>query len=367
MKHKKTNNNYLKTKDWINTTINSSELASSYYKEMFDEEIIEVPIPKGVNPPNWGAYRKFTKAFVATIDNGSIWKDNFNFFVVTPDKKLLCDLVFEGWWDNFIPNNMPESTLNISSATILTGSATNNYYHWLFDILPRIHLIKLNGMEVEKYVFEKLKWPIQFETLEKLGIPQKKILQIESPNSHIKADKLIVASIPELSGSCPKWANDFVRETFLNSKQIAKINEFERIYISREDANWRKVSNEEEVTNYLVKKGFKKVALTNMSLDEQINIFNSAQIIVSPNGAQLGNLVFCNPGAIIIELFNQTTGEFFNISHYLKLDYFHLKCKAANNQFKNKALHDSGPPEFLRNNFFVNIKELEYILKLVGI
>jgi hypothetical protein len=366
MAQKGPNHYYSKTKDWINETISNKNLISDYYKEMFQEEIITVPIPKGIDPPDWGPYRKFEKNFVALIKNGSIWKRSYNFFVVTPNKKILRDLVFKGWWENFEPNKMPPPTQYVPSATILTGSATNNYYHWFFDVLTRIHLIKMNGFDVDKYVFEKLQWPIQFETLDMLGIPRNKIMQMEGKNFHLKAEKLVVASIPELTGSCPKWAVDFIRDTFLEKHKTIKSKEYERIYISREDAKWRKVANEQEVANYLSKKGFRKVVLSSLSLMEQIRIFSSARIIVSPNGAQLANLVFCDPGAMIIELFSQTTDEFFKISHYLKHDYYHVKCKIAEN-VQQQSFHDSGPPAFLRNNLLVEIDKLDQIFKLIGL
>jgi Glycosyltransferase 61 len=359
-------NYYSKTKDWVNETISNNHQSAVYYKEMFQEEIITVPIPKGIDPPDWGPYRKFEKNFVALIKNGSIWKYGYNFFVVTPNNKILGDLVFKGWWENFDPNKIPPPTQYVTSATILTGSATNNYYHWLFDVLTRIHLIKMNGFDVDKYIFDKLQWPIQFETLDRLGIPRNKIMQIEDQNFHLKAENLVVASIPELTGSCPKWAVDFIRGTFLENQNIIKTKEFERIYISREDANWRKIANEDEVVNYLSKKGFRKVVLSSLPLMEQIKIFSSARIIVSPNGAQLGNVVFCDPGAIIIELFSQTTDEFFKISHYLKHDYYHVKCKIAEN-VQQQAFNDGGPPAFLRNDLLVELDKLDHILKIIGI
>jgi hypothetical protein len=354
-------------KDCINETAKNNSIYYDYYKELFKEETITVPIPKGIDPPEWGPYRIYKKNFVAQIKNGSIWKSDYNFFVVTPDKKLLCDLVYHDWWKNFEPEKMPTPTFYAPSATVLTGTATNNYYHWFFDVLTRIHLIQINGFDVDKYVFEKLKWPFQFESLEKLGIPRNKIIQLEDKNFHLKADNLIVASIPALTGSCPKWGIDFIRETFLDNQQITKTKDFERIYISRADANWRKISNEEEVMKYLSQKGFRKVVLSSLSFTEKIKVFSSARIIVSPHGAQLGNLVFCDQGATVIELFHYSTDEFFKISHYLNHDYYHLKCKIEESKNKQQIFNDGGPPAFLRDNLLVEIDKLDDILKTIGL
>lgn len=359
------NNYYLRTKDWIDETVSNKITLSNYYKEMFNHETIKIPIPKGINPPEWNPYREYKKSFVAKIDNGSIWKRDYSFFVVSPNKKLLCDLVYKGWWDNFKPALMPLPSLQVSSATILTGSATNNYYHWFFDVLPRIHLLHLNGIDVDKYVFEKLKWSFQLETLDRLGIPRNKILQMEDKNFHLKADQLVVASIPELSGSCHKWALDFIRENFLYKQSIKKEKEYERIYISREDANWRKVSNEEEVMKYLSKKGFRKVVLSSLSLMEKITVFASSKIIVSPHGAQLANLAFCDPGVTVIELFNHSTDECYKLSHYLKHDYYHIRCKVEQEDIEKQTFKDGGAPAFLRGNLLVDISQLDKIVKTI--
>ena len=59
----------------------------------------------------------------------------------------------------------------------------------------------------------------------------------------------------------------------------------------------------EVLANKLFHLGFSIVPPAEHSLDEQINIFNQAEIIVAPHGAGLTNVVWCNPGTVVYELF----------------------------------------------------------------
>jgi capsular polysaccharide biosynthesis protein len=49
--------------------------------------------------------------------------------------------------------------------------------------------------------------------------------------------------------------------------------------------------------------GFTTLHLEHMHVSEQAKAFNSAEIIVAPHGAGLANLVFCQPGTVVVELF----------------------------------------------------------------
>lgn len=82
--------------------------------------------------------------------------------------------------------------------------------------------------------------------------------------------------------------------------------------------------------DHLAKKGFKKVILGSLTVQEQIDIFSSAKVIISPNGAGLANIMFCQPGTKIIQLFTSTSDEFMKIGEYVGLDYHFLKCRIAN-------------------------------------
>ena len=63
--------------------------------------------------------------------------------------------------------------------------------------------------------------------------------------------------------------------------------------------------NEDEVCRALDQRGFDIVELTRLDLWNKIAVFNQADLIVSQTGAGLTNLMFCSPGAHVLELINE--------------------------------------------------------------
>jgi len=75
-----------------------------------------------------------------------------------------------------------------------------------------------------------------------------------------------------------------------------------RIYISREDATVRRVTNEEAVMDLLAEYGFERYRLAELSYAEQVTLFSDAEAIVSPHGSGLLNQIYADD-AVVIELF----------------------------------------------------------------
>ena len=57
-----------------------------------------------------------------------------------------------------------------------------------------------------------------------------------------------------------------------------------------------------QVWEFLKKKGFTKIKLTEINFKNQIGLFNSANTIIGAHGAGLSNMIFSNPNTNIIEL-----------------------------------------------------------------
>ena len=79
----------------------------------------------------------------------------------------------------------------------------------------------------------------------------------------------------------------------------------EKLYITRENATRRRVSNEGELWAQLEPRGFVKLRLEELTWREQVAAFAAARVVVSPHGAGLANVVFCRPGTRVVEFFNR--------------------------------------------------------------
>ena len=206
--------------------------------------------------------------------------------------------------------------------SLLTGGGGNsNYWHWLFDVLPRINILenKIDLQSIDYFLFPDLKEKFQKETLDLINIPQHKRISSKIFR-HIHADMALAVDHPyifknyptEEIQNIPKWILNDLRKKFLN-KEISK-NYPKKIYIDRSDSksnhrDLRKVTNEDEIVDYLKKEGFSIIRLGDLNFIDQVNLFNNASQIIGLHGAGFANLVFCKPNTFVLELKSITAGN----------------------------------------------------------
>ena len=322
--------------------------------------------------------------FVAVVPDGRVYGAQGT--VITPDDKVLADVSIEQ--GSFRRNTKSHSSLVLpanakdhsafrqlklphtckinGTVAVLSGFSAHVYYHWMFDVLPRIELLRLNGItinNIDNFVLNDVRYPFQEETLITLGIPRQKILE-SSKFPHVKADRLIVASRVGLVFNMPKWACNFLRHNFLSetAKGKEKSNKLERIYLNRANANYRRVVNETELINYLDGLGFESVTLESMLVAEQALLFSSAKVIVAPHGSGLTNLVFCSPGAKVIELFspNFVNSIYWALSNLIDVEYYYIIGEGKR------------PPEYVdpisvHDNILIDLDKLAKVIELAGV
>jgi len=88
----------------------------------------------------------------------------------------------------------------------------------------------------------------------------------------------------------------------------------------------RCVENETEVVELLKKYDFEIIQDVKRSVDEQLSLFQEASVIVTPHGAGLSNLLWCDPGTVVIELFSgsYTPLYYYYICKVMDLDYSYI-------------------------------------------
>ncbi|MBA3829087.1 MAG: glycosyltransferase family 61 protein [Taibaiella sp.] len=77
---------------------------------------------------------------------------------------------------------------------------------------------------------------------------------------------------------------------------------YDRIYISRSCR--RNIINEHELITMLKKFDFKIIEDIPRSITEQITIYHNASFILGPHGASFSNIIWCEPGTHLMELFS---------------------------------------------------------------
>lgn len=256
--------------------------------------------------------RKLLPAVSWQYHDDGVLHDEENFFLT---KKIL-------------PLQLPHS-IEGSVISLLTGGGGNyNYYHWLFDSLPRLELIsKVIGsrFEVKYYIPENTR-EFQKETLAMLGISEESLISSKD-FSYICADYCFASSHPR-NDQIPFWILNFLRKSFLKHASNQKFSPF--VYIERGDSvNARRLLNESELYNTLKPLGFESYRLAELSVRDQIALFSNARMIVGVHGAGFANLAFTAKGTVVYELFasNYVLLMYRSISAQLDLNYQSICCE----------------------------------------
>jgi len=328
-------------------------------KLIFKEEFEELNYDKSSNYSGLWRFQLLEKriipeAAITILENAKVISSSG--IIISKEKVLITDFSrkfgvpilkrqLKSWSFNMIEHPY-------TKVAIVTTEGANTYYHWLFDILPRIFLLEKSGLmnEIESFVFPELMYDFQRESLLKIGFPLEKILEIK-PNEYIEAKEMILPSLPSKLGTVNKWALDFLRSRL---GEHSSKNDVNKIYISRKNANQRRLLNEDEIINFLRVEGYLIVFAEDLSFEQQITIFANANVVISPHGSGLSNIIFCSPGTKVIELFY---GEFivpcfWLIAQQLKLEYYSGFSRVPENNitpyWKSKGSDDNFSIEILK-------------------
>lgn len=244
--------------------------------------------------------------------NGKIYQDSL--WAWSPLYKAPSDL---------FPLPTAEKTEEIVATIALEGFS--NYYHWITEILPRIHLLQKASCHYDKLYTPSLRYAFQKVTLQALGIDLTTVIEATA-ETHLAPKKLIFPSQVAQSCITPLWVVDFLHATFLKDYQVQ--NGKRRIFITRENASIRKIINEQEIFDFIEPYGFEKVAMEKLSVFEQAQLAQEAEIIMGTHGAGMTNIIFARPETKVIELFQEHLDTcFFDLCKVRNMEHYSIKTE----------------------------------------
>jgi capsular polysaccharide biosynthesis protein len=169
------------------------------------------------------------------------------------------------------------------------------YWHWLFDSVSRLSLMDRFPADTKVITPPLTPWMRWF--LERLGLEDR---IIETEATALRVEHFYFSSPSSMSGCWNPYAVEFLRQSFLSCGSPPSDSLPKRFYIIREGYT-RGISNEQEVRNYFKSQGWALIAPETLSIPDQIALFRDAQAIAGLHGSALTNLVWCSPGASVIE------------------------------------------------------------------
>lgn len=187
-------------------------------------------------------------------------------------------------------------------AILVFDDWSGNYFHFWNDFMPRLYLCREFVQRKELTILtdnDTARLASELFPLLELGH-----FKCIAPNELCAVANLYYPDfITPHVGSFHEATMRGMKEFIFEKLELQHCdNKKQRIYISRANAKYRKVVNEEEITGLLVQYGFRIVFTEELSVLEQIRLFKDAEAVMGIHGAGLSNMLFCARGTKIIEL-----------------------------------------------------------------
>ena len=307
------------------------------------------------------------------INNGRLYTDRIHDTAVLLENKVVEGASFqlrgnknEAAIHNIVfKKGTPRKLRKIKGAvlSLLTGGGGNsNYWHWLYDVLPRLRLCEeiKQLKDIDYFILPSFEKKFQVETLKILNIDEKKFLSSKKFR-HILANELIVTDHPynltnnfhNDSQNIPIWIIKWLKEKFLENMKKSEANYPKNIYLERGDLKLtktqeRSITNEDEIKKFLISKNFTFIRLNELPFSKQVNYFNNAKCIIGLHGAGFANLSFCNPKTKVIEFRTETTGPVIeNLAKKNNLEFSSIICSARAPEYAKQSGHIKIPLDVL--------------------
>jgi hypothetical protein len=258
--------------------------------------------------------------------------------------------------DSFYDNNKYELEINERNNEINNECPLfffiynfDNYYHFLYDTLPYL----FTYLELKKTIPE-LKLLVNYPNKNKKDFYKfnkeflEKIINLDDIIIHNEDNiykRIYVSS--SLTHGCysnnpPRKEIYQIYDLIKNNINYQNINEkllktIKKIYISRRTwinndntnigtdyTSRRKMINENELVENLVKNGYNEIFAENLNTDEKIYLFSNAEIIIASIGGGMSNLLFSNKNTKSIVI---ATPFFLDINYRFKYSMKHTNIK----------------------------------------
>lgn len=294
-----------------------------------------------------------------------------------------------GVWRNFCafkdnPNKAvyfarPTSERKIQSGILFSGRATENFFHWLIEYMPKLLNIQASNLPLDIPLIVKPGLPKQFYEALQMLAPNRELLFIDTNTEVLQVENLWISSVHTYHPddfSLPYWMGaaisirhlQFIRETIFQKlglspekKNLPTNAQKIKIYLSR--AHSRTVENNGRVTALLKRRGFEIVLPERLSFEQQVRLFHSADVIVGATGAAFSNLLFVNAGAEIVTLVSERNSTWCmkaNLAKFAGARHTHLVGPhiLPREKFRSEDY-------YVHSNFKIDLKKLDQLLDLI--
>jgi hypothetical protein len=276
----------------------------------------------------------------------------FDNILISPYDEKIMSLNKDSFYDNNkyeLEINERNNEINIECPLFFFIYNFDNYYHFLYDTLPYL----FTYLELKKPIPE-LKLLVNYPNKNKKDFYKfnkeflEKIINLDDIIIHNEDNiykRIYVSSSLTHGGysnNPPRKEIYQIYDLIKNNINYQNINEkllktIKKNYISRRTwinndntnigtdyTSRRKMINENELVENLVKNGYNEIFAENLNTDEKIYLFSNAEIIIGSIGGGMSNLLFSNKNTKSIVI---ATPFFLDINYRFKYSMEHTNIK----------------------------------------
>lgn len=313
-----------------------------------------IPLTSPVQFPPDKQYPQFHRSttessdtFTSVIDEGEVWFDGLNILVRNQNREVVTEHNKGNVCVALAAATIQEPIHLNGTACFLDARSSHIYYHWMIDVLPKLRILERTGFDIiniDHYIV-RAHSSFQLDTLANYGIDPEKIVVTDGVQ-FFNANTMVIPFLKNDLGKriytglgigIPGWVPDYLSRSFIASNDESAESTPNRIYISRSTRGTRSVDNESEFIRLLEQRQFTAVNLENFPVGEQAALLNKASIVVGSHGAGLTNIVFCQPGTKVVEIFSEYMVPCYWSLASLKSLSYHQYFAAHRSEHQNTA------------------------------
>ncbi|MEQ6121918.1 glycosyltransferase family 61 protein [Reichenbachiella sp. MALMAid0571] len=223
-------------------------------------------------------------------------------------------------------------------ALIIHNAYYSNFYHWLIEAMPRLYVSEFLTNQCTLVI------PKKVSLFHKQMLDLFKFKNILYLDDHllVKAETFILpmhtstglSHYPQIM----RGLRDRILPLVLASKCNKDLLKAKNIYISRGKALKRKIINEQEVLNVLLRHNFISVELESLPFTDQVSLFNNAEVVCGVHGAGLSNMIFSPDKTTYVVFKNEEHPDpaFINLANCFSHNFYLLDCSDPNSHLKGR-------------------------------
>lgn len=300
--------------------------------------------------------------YVAHLHGGRVATKNFD--VISPDDKVFGDLYQSSDGNvttlSLIYPRLPKLKKAPGIyATIIANRKPNNYYHWMIDYLTRLWPLEDSGITDYRLLVPAKMAPFQTQSLKLLGFSGDRLVPFAQ--DHWEIEHLLIPSLAPAYRFSPE-ACQWLQNKLLSALGGLENHGPKRLFISRKLASKRRLLNEDQIWELLLKPmGFMRAFPETMTVADQAKLFHGADVVVSPHGAGLTNILFMRRNTLVIELVpaRRAKPEYYLLSSALGVRY-----ACVTNATEEMVRPLGRVPD---TDFTVPVERLNVVISLLGL